>query len=56
MQERKHILKATKEISMSKSAKEKISAVAKNIGGKELFIEKVEMAKKTLSSLKSLPI
>lgn len=56
MEEKKQILKATKVISMSKSTKERISVVAKDIRGKELFSEKVELAKKTLSNLKSLPI
>lgn len=56
MEQKKQILKATKVISMSKSTKEKISVIAKDIKGKELFSEKVELAKKTLGNLKSLPI
>ena len=56
MGEKKQILKATKVISMSKSTKERISAAAQDIRGKELFPAKVELAKKTLSGLKSLPI
>lgn len=56
MEQKKQILKASKIISMSRSTKERISAVAKDIKGKELFSEKIELAKKTLSGLKSLPI
>lgn len=41
---------------MSKLTKQRISKVAKDIKGKELFPEKVAMAKKTLRRLKSLPI
>lgn len=56
MEPKKQLLKADKVISMSKSTKERIAAVAKTIKGKELFPEKVELARKTLSHLKSLPI
>ena len=56
MERRKQILKATKVLSMSKTTKERISIIAKNIKGKELFPEKVDLAKRTLSKLKSLPI
>ena len=41
---------------MSKKAEIKIAVVAKDIKGKELFPEKVEMAKKVLGNLKTLPI
>ncbi len=51
----KHILKATKVLSMSKTTKERISSIAKDIKGKELFPEKTELAKKTLSNIKSFP-
>jgi hypothetical protein len=56
MVHKKQILKATKVLPMSKSTKEKIASIAKDIKGKELFPEKVDLAKKTLSKLKSLPI
>lgn len=56
MAQKKSILKATKVLSMSKETKERIAVVANDIKGKELFPEKVALAKKTLSKLKSLPI
>lgn len=56
MERKKQILKATKVLSMSKATKERISSIAKDIKGKELFPEKVDLAKRTLSKLKSLPI
>ncbi|WP_431106877.1 hypothetical protein [Winogradskyella poriferorum] len=56
MERKKQILKATKVLSMSKTTKERISSIAKDIKGKELFPEKVDLAKRTLSKLKSLPI
>ena len=48
--------KFSKIIAMSAKTKEKIAAVANNLKGKDLFAEKVELAKKTLSDVKSLPI
>lgn len=56
MGRKKQILKATKVLPMSKATKSKISGIAKNIKGKELFPEKVDLAKRTLGRLKSLPI
>lgn len=56
MERKKQILKATKVLSMSKTTKERISRIANDIKGKELFPEKVDLAKRTLSKLKSLPI
>ena len=56
MERKKQILKAKEIISMSKSTKERISTIAKDIKGKELFPEKLDLAKRTLSKLKSLPI
>ena len=56
MERKKQILKATKILSMSQTTKNRISNIAKDIKGKELFPEKVNLAKKTLSKLKSLPI
>ncbi|NOQ73552.1 MAG: hypothetical protein GQ574_16215 [Crocinitomix sp.] len=56
MEQKKQILKATKVLSMSKATKEKLARVAKELKGKELFPEKVDLAKKTLSRIKSLPI
>lgn len=56
MERKKHILKASKVLSMSKTTKDRISSIAKDIKGKELFPEKIELAKKTLSKIKSLPI
>ncbi|MDA9056379.1 hypothetical protein N9K49_00835 [Flavobacteriaceae bacterium] len=56
MKQKKQILKAEKILSMSKKTKERISIIAKDIKGKELFHKKLASAKKTLSNLKSLPI
>ena len=56
MERKKQLLKAKKVLSMSKATKERLSTVAKDIKGKELFPEKVDLAKKTLSKIKSLPI
>lgn len=56
MERNKQILKAKKVLSMSKATKERITSIAKDIKGKELFPEKVDLAKRTLSKLKSLPI
>lgn len=56
MGQKKQILKATKVLSMSKSTKERIAVIAKDIKGKELFPEKIALAKKTLGNVKSLPI
>jgi hypothetical protein len=56
MEQKTQLLTANSVISMSKSTKEKIAAVAKTLKGKELFPEKVEHARKTLSNLKSFPI
>ncbi|MDD7884847.1 hypothetical protein [Flavivirga sp. 57AJ16] len=56
MERKKQILKATKVLSMSKATKERISSIAKDIKGKELFPEKIKLAKKTLSKIKSLPV
>jgi len=56
MERKKQILKATTVLSMSKATKERLSSIAKDIKGKELFPEKVDLAKRTLSKLKSLPI
>ena len=51
---KKQILKASKIIPMSKATKKRLSIVAKDIEGKELFPDKIALAKKTLSNLKSL--
>jgi uncharacterized protein YnzC (UPF0291/DUF896 family) len=56
MERKKQLLKATKVLSMSKTTKERISDIAKDIKGKELFPEKVALAKRTLSKLKFLPV
>lgn len=56
MEQNKQLLKANKETSMSKLTEERISVVADDIKGRELFTKKIELAKKTLSNLKSLPI
>ncbi len=48
--------KTSKVISMSTKTKKKINAIADTLKGKELFTEKIELAKKTLSELKSLPM
>jgi hypothetical protein len=56
MESTKTTVKASKVISMSDKTKEKITAVAASLKGKDIFIDKIELAKKTLSELKSLPI
>lgn len=56
MERKKQVLKASKVLPMSKKTKDKIYYIAKNIKVKELFPDKVELAKNTLSELKSLPI
>lgn len=56
MERKKQILKATKVLSMSQTTKNRILGIAKDIKGKELFPEKIALAKRTLSNLKSLPI
>jgi hypothetical protein len=56
METTKTTVKASKVISMSAKTKEKIVAVAAALKSKELFTNKIELAKKTLSELKSLPI
>lgn len=56
MKTEKTTLKAAKVISMSAKTKAKIASVAASIKGKEHFTDKIELAKKTLSELKSLPI
>lgn len=56
MERKKQILKATKVLSMSKATKERISSIAKDLKDKELFPEKIELAKKALSKIKTLPI
>lgn len=56
MERKKQILKASKVLSMSQTTKYRITNIAKDIKGKELFPDKVDLAKKTLSNLKSLPI
>jgi hypothetical protein len=43
-------------ISMSNATRKKIAEVADEINGKNLFTDKIELAKKTLQNLKSLPI
>ncbi len=54
--ERKQILKANTVLSMSKNVKERVSDIAIDIQGKELFPEKVNLAKTTLASIKTLPV
>ncbi|MDN3676294.1 hypothetical protein QWY90_03100 [Flavobacterium paronense] len=56
MKTEKTTLKASKVITVSAKTKGKIATVAATIKGKELFTDKVALAKKTLSELKSLPI
>ncbi|UMY64541.1 MULTISPECIES: hypothetical protein [unclassified Flavobacterium] len=46
----------SKVIAASASTKKRIAAVADNLKGKELFSDKVELARRTLSDVKSLPI
>lgn len=48
--------KSAKIISMSNATKKKIAKVAEEINGRNLFTEKIEIAKKTLEDLKHLPI
>lgn len=56
MKTEKTTLKAFKVIPMSNKTKEKIAKVAVSIKGQELFTDKIELAKKSLSEIKSLPI
>jgi hypothetical protein len=56
MKTEKTTLKAAKVISMSDKTKEKIASVEALIKDKELFTNKIELAKRTLCELKSLPI
>jgi hypothetical protein len=49
-------LKEANIISMSSETKKRISEVANEINGRNLFTEKIELAKKTLEHIKSLPI
>ena len=56
MKTEKSTLNASKVISMSAKTKEKIEIVAASIKGKVHFTDKIALAKKTLSELKSLPI
>lgn len=56
MEQVKQNFKTKKANSMSKSTKERLARVALELKGKELFPKKVELAKKTLSKIKSLPI
>lgn len=56
MTKKQSILKANKVLSASAGAKKRIDSISKKIGSKNLFPEKVDLAKKTLSGLKSLPI
>ncbi|MFH7011956.1 hypothetical protein ACHRV5_08770 [Flavobacterium sp. FlaQc-52] len=52
----KTTLKASKVIVASAATKEKITETANTLKGKELFTDKIELAKKNLTDLKSLPI
>lgn len=56
MKSNKTPVKASKIISMSVKTSERIAVVANNLKNKELFTDKIDLAKKTLSELKSLPI
>lgn len=56
MAKKQSILKASKVLSVSAESKKKMEVVAKKIGRKSLFPEKVALARKTLSGVKSLPI
>jgi hypothetical protein len=48
--------KTPKVIAMSAKTKGKIAGIAASLKGKELFADKIELAKKSLRNLKSLPI
>jgi hypothetical protein len=48
--------KAFKVILMSEQTKSKLSLVADKLKGRELFAHRIELAKKSLKGLKSLPI
>lgn len=56
MEQKKQQLKTPQIISMSNKTKARLKEVAKNIEGKELFPEKVALAKKTFRKIKSLPM
>ncbi len=48
--------KDSKVIAMSAKTKGRIASIAASLKGKELFADKIELAKKSLRNLKSLPI
>jgi hypothetical protein len=52
----KNSLKSSEVLPMSESTKARIEEVAKAIKGKDLFKNKVEIARKNLSNVKSLPL
>lgn len=56
MKTTKITFKVSKVIAMSADTREKIIVIGNSLKGKELFIQKVEEAKKSLNDLKSLPI
>lgn len=56
MKTNKSTSKVFKVIAASESTKERIAVAANELKGKELFANKIESARRTLSDLKSLPI
>lgn len=56
MKKSKTTLKASKVISMSEKTKSKLTIIADRLKGKELFADKIELAKKSLSNVETLPI
>ncbi len=56
MNTKKSTSRNSKVIAMSAKTKKRIADVAKQLNGKDLFVQKVDLAKKTLSDIKSLPI
>lgn len=56
MIQKKSILRAPKIIPMSASTNKRLAGVAKEIKGKELFPDKIALAKQIFSKIKSLPI
>lgn len=56
MKKNKSTIIASKVISMSEKTKTKLSVVADKLKEKELFADKIELAKISLSDLSSLPI
>ena len=54
MEKQKELLK--KNSSVQEETKRNLSEIAKNLGNRKLYVDKIESAKKTFKNLNSLPI